>query len=114
MSELIERLSARFNDAALTPVEIPEWAEPGEETFTAYFEPWTLHDERSVKHFLDNENPDGWAAVVVKKLVDENRKPLFEKGDRVKLVRTCEAFVLKRVALEIMTSPVSVEDAAGN
>ena len=110
---LIDELGARFSGAELQRVEIPEWGTDGD-PFIAYFKPWTLHDERQIKNFIGDDNPEGFAAVVANKLVDGDGANLFAKGDRLRLLRNCEAHTMKRIATEIMTSTISIEDAAGN
>jgi hypothetical protein len=110
---LIDKLSERFSSAPLIKTEIPEWGDNGD-ALTAYFSPWTLFDERAVRHFTADDNPEGFAAVVVSKLSDESGTRLFKAEDRKRIMRNCEAHTIKRVAMEIVGSTISIEDAAGN
>ena len=115
MSSLIEQLSTRFSSAEKMTIEVPEWGMNGEgEPFKVYFSAWTLHDERSIKRFINDENPEGFAYVVVKKAQDINGKRLFDDGDVKRLMRNTEAHIIKRIAMEIIGSTISVEDAMGN
>ena len=110
---LIDEVSARWQSGGLVKIEVPEWGSE-ESPFVGYFKPWTLDDERGVRHFIGDENPEGFAAVVCKKLTDSDGKSLFDTGDRKRLMRNCESHILKRIAGTILGATVSTEDAAGN
>ncbi len=81
--ELIERISDRWQKGELTKIEIPSGAQDA--PLAAYFSPWTLHDQRSIRHFIEDENPKGFGVVVRKKLTDADGKAFFEPGRPVEI-----------------------------
>lgn len=110
---ILDAISSHYADQTIR-IEVPEWRDVATLPEVIYSRPYTLYDERSMKQFARDDNPDGFAEVVVRKAVDEKGARLFADGDRPALVRVCPAAVLKRIATAIIASAPSVEDALGN
>jgi len=108
---VIDQIRARYASQR-THVEVPEWGEP-DHPLDVYADPFTLADEQTISRFLKDDDPAGFAELVIRKAEDAAGNKLFGKGDKPLLLRTGEARVVKRVAMAIM-SGISIEGARKN
>ena len=106
---LIDEFSRRFEGLDRRVIEIPEIGR------TVYAKPYTLHDRRRLRTATARSDEDGYAALIVLKLENEDGTPAFERGDEAKVLRVIEADVVERLVAQIVSSPIStVEDAEKN
>lgn len=114
MSKGIEAVRARYTGLDRQRIEVPEWG--GQDgPFVLWAKPWTLEDERGITRAMRDDNPEGFAAVVLAKAEDEDGAPMFDaRADKPVIMRIGEAHVLKRVAYQVMAGTADVETARGN
>ena len=110
---LIDEIESRYSGRR-TEIEVPEWGSSDGEPLVLYAKPYTIADERYLKRWVDKDSSEGYAEICVRKLEDFEGRPCFQAADRVTLVQRSDAHVVKRVAMLIMTSSPSVEEASGN
>ena len=78
-----------------------------------YGQPFTLRDSKRLDGFIADDDPEGYAQVVIDKAETESGERLFDVGDKAILMNCIEAHIVSRVARSLMAS-VSLEDAKGN
>lgn len=96
-----------------TRIEVPEWGKGGI-PLTMFAKPYTIADEHRISRWMDKNDSEGFAAVVIMKAEDEDGARLFQGPERVHLVKRGDAEVVKRIAIAIMNSAPSIEEAEGN
>ncbi len=99
LSPVTRAIADRFREIGRMRIEVPEWP-PG----VFFAEPYTLRDERMLGRMIAENNPEGWADLLILKLQNEGGKAVFTKADKPALMRFAEAHVLKRAAMQIMAS----------
>ena len=98
-------------------VVVPQWKgiipDDSQGEPAIYAKPFTLADQKAVQSWIDTNNPEGWAQVLIRKACDEEGSRLFGMGDRPVLLEHVESRLLTDVAEQLMAS-TSLEGAMGN
>lgn len=102
---LMDRISAAHEARGRLRIEVPEWAGEDGAPCVLYARPYTLADERAIMRDIKDDNPDGFASLVVRKLQYEDGTPAFSLADKPRLLRAADALLIKRLAAQIMAGP---------
>lgn len=111
-----DRLRARFNGLRVRVVvkELEEVLPADSQGDPAiYASPFTLRDRKRLARFIDADDDEGFAQVIIDKAQAEDGSPLFDIGDKSILMDCVEAHIVARVGQSLMAS-VSLEAARGN
>lgn len=116
MSDVADRLRTRFGNINVRVV-VPEWRDvlplDSRDEPAIYARPFTLADSQKLQRWIDENSPEGWAQVLLRKALNEEGDRLFDIADRKTLMQCCEAHILSRVAQSIIAS-VDLDTAEGN
>lgn len=109
-SDVMQRIQNLYSPLSVK-IEVPEWTNEDEEPFTIYSDPWTIHDERGLTHLINQDNPEAFVMILIKKACNETGDKLFTIKDKPELLRKAKSHVIKNIATKIMAS---IEDQEKN
>ncbi len=66
-----------------------------------YWYPFTLEDEMRLGEYIDNNDPRGWAEIVVRKALDAEGDPIFIFDDAHTLASRESASVLRELGAQM-------------
>jgi hypothetical protein len=98
MTSALDKITAHFAGAGLTPVEVPEWG------LTLYFRPVTGHDRTNVRRGVDPSDESELIANFVRLLaLDENGERVFDDTPKTRAVFNggCDFNILTRIVAEL-------------
>ncbi len=110
MSDLLNRIREKHNAESSRKILIPEWGD-GDEPFVAYSSKWTLEDDKALASYIEDNDPEGFAKVVVRKLTDEGGEKLFPRmlHSAQELMKISHATTMKRIANQIISMETAEE-----
>lgn len=84
------------------PYPTPEWAP---ELPAIYARPYTIADQRVLEPYIRDDNPEGWAEVIIRCALDDEGARLFQPRAVGAWLRTRERYsVVSRIAAWIMSN----------
>ena len=81
-------------------VEVPEWAEEGEE-LKVYFEPLTLGERQRITRLGKDDSMEMAVEMLILKSLDENGKKIFERKDKLKILNNIDSSIIERITAAI-------------
>lgn len=111
MSEVGEKLKQHYA-SQFVAIDVDDW----EELFgtdTIYAKPYTLSEDSEYRGFLDKNDPEGWAEILIRRAVFKDGTKVFDRGDKHAMMNIIPAHIVKNIAMQMLAS-VSLEDAVGN
>lgn len=112
-SAMMDSLIASSEGAGRIEIDIPEWANTPCKG-KLYSAPYTIKDDIKLGRYIRNDDSSGFVEVLIQKAELADGSKAFGLIDKPQLLRRVPAHIIKRIAMQIVASVPTVEDAEGN
>ena len=108
-----QRIGAHFDSQGPREILVPEWGE-GAAPLLICVEPMTVSELQQIKAAGEDGSLEFLVRAIVLKAREESGARMFSRGDIYTLMHEAAAWVVQRVALEILDQDSPGEDELGN
>lgn len=114
MSKILDRAKKHYAGLGVMTHDVPEWPDENGAPLVVHFRAMTPEEYREALPNPARPTHENLVDVVILKAADEKGEKLFDKADKLELMKASDHAIVARIANAIISKTSSVREAVKN